>query len=301
MLLGWISGTENSRPGGIIFNSSNVTGNLHLWIGIAGFSFVVASIYVVNQIVDIESDRINHKLFLLPHKIVSVKSAWILAVFCAVSGIAIALWFDKIMLLLFLASLILGAFYNLKPFSLKNRAWGGVIANSIGHGMLTFLVGWYIAKFGTNLSIDSIRTGIISSISPALANGAVFLATTIPDASGDKLTGKQTFCVKYGEKKTAAFAAIMCTGAFIFSFLLEYHYWVMALPAAISLCFFIYFAISTRYDIAFQTFKWPVFLLSASVTFFVPEYGVLIIATFLGSRFYYKKRFGIEYPTFKSK
>jgi 4-hydroxybenzoate polyprenyltransferase len=301
ILLGWITGTESSKPGGFLFNSGNLIGNFHLWIGIAGFSFVVASIYVVNQIVDIESDRINHKLFLLPHGLVSVRTAWILAVFCAVSGIAIALWFDKVMLVLFLTGLALGALYDLKPFSLKNRAWGGVIANSLGHGMLTFFVGWYIAKIGTDLSIDTLKTGIISSLSPALANGAVFLATTIPDASGDKLTGKQTFCVKYGEKKTAILALAMCAGALFFSFLLEYNYWVMALPTAISLCFFIYFAFSTRYDIAFQTFKWPVFLLSASVAFFVPEYSVLIFATFLGSRIYYKKRFGIEYPTFKSK
>ena len=79
------------------------------------------------------------------------------------------------------------------------------------------------------------------------------------------------------------------------------HSWVMICPSLISLVFFIIFAFSTRQELAFRAFKWPVFLLSASVAFFVPHYGLLILITFFGSRIYYKWRFGIDYPTFKSK
>jgi hypothetical protein len=37
------------------------------------------------------------------------------------------------------------------------------------------------------------------------------------------------------------------------------------------------------------------------VTLFVPIYGLLILATFAASRAYYKRRFGIAYPTFRPK
>ena len=196
--------------------------------------------------------------------------------------------------------LILGVLYNLPPIQLKNRAWGGVVANALGHGVLTFLVGWYASKIGDSLSTPNLLKGVLSSIAPGLANGAVFLATTIPDAAGDKLTGKKTYCVKYGEKNTAITATIFCLGAVIFSFYIENHYWVMAVPSVISLLFFVSFAFLPRRELAFKTFKWPVFLLSFSVALFVPEYGILILVTFMGSRIYYQKRFGIEYPTFKS-
>jgi len=301
LILGWISGNQHAHIGGSFVGNNTGNSAITLWTILIGFSLIVASIYVVNQIVDIESDRINHKLFLLPNGIISVRTAWIFAFLCAIIGIVTSFFYDGVILFLFFAGLLLGYLYNLPPFQLKNRAWGGVLANSLGHGMITFLVGWYASKIGTPMEPQVIVKGLLSSVSPALANGAVFLATTIPDADGDLLTGKKTYCVKYGEKVTAITAAFFCFGALIFSFFIENHFWVMAVPTIISLLFFVPFAFLTKRDLAFKSFKWPVFLLSLAVALFVPEYGILIIATFAGSRAYYQKRFGIEYPTFKSK
>ncbi|NLL15304.1 MAG: UbiA family prenyltransferase [Fibrobacter sp.] len=301
LILGWISGNQYAHFGGSFIGDNTGNSAINLWTILIGFSLIVASIYVVNQIVDIESDRINHKLFLLPNGIISVRTAWICAFLCAIIGIVTSFFYDGVILFLFIAGLLLGYLYNLPPFQLKNCAWGGVLANSLGHGMITFLVGWYASKIGTTIDTQVMVKGLLSSVAPALANGAVFLATTIPDADGDQLTGKKTFCVKYGEKVTAVTAALFCFGALGFSFFIENNFWVMAVPTIISLLFFVSFAIFPKRDLAFKTFKWPVFLLSFSVALFVPEYGFLILATFAGSRAYYQIRFGIEYPTFKSK
>lgn len=300
-ILGWICGTENLMPGGGFTVPVVGAAYTHLWVVLIGFSLVVASIYVINQIVDIESDRINRKLFLLPHGFVSIRTAWILALSCALGGFIIASKYNTVVLLIFSCSLLLGIFYNLPPFSLKNHALGGVFANALGHGALTFLAGWYTAKYPSDLTPGMIKTGLISSIAPALANGAVFLATTIPDAEGDKLTGKQTFCVRFGPRRTSQLSTLLCGGACVGSFFMESHFWVMALPSIISLFFFILFACSCKQELAFRAFKWPVFMLSATVALFVPIYGLLILVTFFGSKFYYKWRFGIDYPTFKSK
>lgn len=300
LLLGWITGASKATLGGIIFNPSLFKDTLLLWQIVAGFSLVVASIYVVNQIADIESDRINHKLFILPNGLISVKTAWILAIFCSISGLVVAVIYSKIFLVLFIISLFLGYLYNLPPVILKNKAIGGVFANAMGHGMITYLVGWYCARYPEVFSIKALLTALLSSLGPSMANGAVFLATTVPDAEGDRSTGKMTFCVKYGEKITAITSAFLCVLSLIFSFFMKYHSWVMILPAAISVIFFTYFAFSTKKEFAFRAFKWPVFLLSTTVVIFQPEYGILILITFIGSRTYYKWRFGINYPTFKS-
>lgn len=299
LLLGWITGNPNAAIWGLGGGDSG--GAAYLWPAVIGFSLVVASIYVVNQIVDIESDRINHKLFLLPHGIVSVRTAWLLASLCLVVGMGIGWVLGMGMVVIFVVSILLGVAYNLPPASLKNRAVGGVAANSLGHGMLTYLVGWYAAKQGVACDWPLLKVGLISSLSPAFANGAVFLATTIPDAQGDSATGKQTFCVRYGKRATAITAALFCVAALGTALLMEHNRMVMVVPSAVSLMLFLWLAVSSRREVAFQAFRWPVLLLSLAVFIMVPVYGVMLACTFLASRAYYRHRFGIDYPTFKSK
>jgi 4-hydroxybenzoate polyprenyltransferase len=268
------------------------------------FSLVVASIYVVNQIMDIESDRINRKLFLLPQGLVSVRTAWIMAGCCAAGGMAIAMVFisSTALVVIFLLSLLLGVVYNLPPLQLKNNPFGGVCASALGHGLLTFLAGWYVAGTQEETGgIVALTSGLLSGLAPTLANAAVYCATTIPDAAGDRVTGKRTFCVAYGEKKTAIVSVLFCTAAFISSFFILNHCWVMAIPSGISIFIFLLFAVLTKKEHAFKAFLWPVFLLSIFVTLFVPEYGVLILLIYFSSRAYYKWRFGIDYPTLKTK
>jgi 4-hydroxybenzoate polyprenyltransferase len=300
-LLGIITGSSDARLGGFLAGSTALSPVA--WWGLLGFSLIVASIYVVNQIVDIESDRINHKLFLLPHGFISVRTAWILAAVCAFGGIGISIFLinDPTITVLFIISLFVGFLYNLPPVQLKNSAFGGVTANALGHGMLTFLVGWFIVRNGRPFSQAALIAGLISGLAPTLANAAVYLATTIPDAEGDRRTGKKTFCVAFGEKKTAIIAAIFCAGTLVASFFMLFNQWVMAVPSGISLLIFILFAVSTTRERSFKAFKWPVILLSIFVALFIPEYALLILLTFIGSKIYYKWRFNFDYPNLKTK
>jgi 4-hydroxybenzoate polyprenyltransferase len=300
-LLGIITGSSDARVGGVFTGSTALSPVA--WWGLLGFSLIVASIYVVNQIVDIESDRINHKLFLLPHGFISVRTAWILAAVCAFGGSAVSIFLinSPTITALFIISLFVGFLYNLPPVQLKNSALGGVTANALGHGMLTFLTGWFIVHNGEPFSRATLMAGLISGLAPTLANAAVYLATTIPDAEGDRRTGKKTFCVSFGEKKTAIIAAIFCAGTLISSFYMLYNTWVMAVPSGISLLIFILFAVSTTRERSFKAFKWPVILLSIFVALFIPEYALLILLTFIGSKIYYKWRFNFDYPNLKTK
>jgi len=303
LMVGWITGSETCAIGGGVFNCGIAAGRERmLWLSLVFFSCIVSSIYVMNQIADIESDRINHKLFILPRRLISVRMAWVCAATCAVAGLAgAAVFLDTVMVAVFTGSLLLGVLYNQPPVALKNRAWGGVIANFIGHGVVTFLVGWYAADFAAGLHWHSVQRGLLGSLTAGFANAAVFLTTTIPDADGDASTGKRTFCVAYGEKKTAIAAAVSCALALLFSFTLQYNSWVMIIPSALSLVLFTAFIISTRQEFAFKTFRWPVFILSVFVVVFIPLYGMIILVTLLISRVYYKLRFNYDYPTLKSR
>jgi 4-hydroxybenzoate polyprenyltransferase len=303
IILGWITSYNNTRVGGFIFNGdATFAEEEKMWIALIGFSFIVAAIFVINQITDVESDRINKKLFILPNGLISIRTAWICCFLCAIAGLLISLvFFDSIMFIMFLLGLILGVMYSLPPFNLKNTAIGGTTANFIGHGMITYLVGWYAAKYGNKMEYSAIMQGIIASCTLGFAHAAVFLTTTIPDTKGDKSIGKNTFCVLFGAKKTAITSTVFCGFALLFSFSLEYNRLLMIVQSAVSLLLFISFAINTKSDSAFKTFRWPVFLLTALVAIYIPLYGIITFVNFFICRIYYKLRFNYTYPTFVRK
>ena len=295
IVLGWITSSSTAVPGGLF-----VSGLLDrdLWLSLFFFSGIVSSIYIVNQICDVESDRLNNKLFILPRQLISIPTAWFLASISAIIGMAGAfVFFDIIMTLIFASGLLVGVLYNLKPFSLKDRAWGGMIANLLGHGVITYLVGWYGAKDGS-VTAQHLLHGVLVSLSAGFANAAVYLTTTIPDAEGDGRVGKKTFAVLYGVKVTSGVAMLLCLLSFIAAFFLEYNSWVMTAPALLSFFLFLRFFIRHDKTLAFQTFRWPVVLLSTFVVAFIPLYAVLLLVNIFATKIYYKKRFNYDYPRF---
>ncbi len=292
LLTGWITG-YNLSPGGWILNGAE--GYSELWIMVAGFSLVTVFIYILNQITDIENDTVNNKLFILPRNCVQIPVAWAIAVVSGISGIVIAyVYFGYSALALCIAAILLGIAYNL---SFKDRPWLGYIGNFAGHGVLTYMAGWIAAVKGFGGEMEILRV-IPGAAAAGFANGAVFLVTTIADERGDRRTSKKTFCVSYGHKKTAAFAALNCLAAFLCSFFIEYNRLVFVVPAGLSILLFIRLALSGERDMAYKVFKWPVILLSLGVMVYVPSYAGLILAVILVNRIYYRYRFGITYPSF---
>lgn len=290
-MLGWLTAGSGRAVGGCL--GSGACPSVSFWGILAGFSLIVANIYVVNQIADRESDRVNNKLFFLPRGIIPVPLAWVVACVCLSLGMVISAAFGAVLVGLFAAGALVGVLYNLPPFVLKNRPWGGMVANFVGHGTLTYLVGWYSAR----LSLSS--EAVVSSLSPAFANAAVYLVSTVADVDGDRVTGKKTFCVRYGHRATAWTAFMCCFISLVLAFFMSFNRLLMILPAAVSVVFFGYAALVPRHDTAYRAFKWPVFALAVLVAIMTPSYGVLILITFLVSRWYYRRRFGISYPTFK--
>ncbi len=289
LMLGWITGAHHS-----LFS----LGNPEFWLLFVAFTAVVGYIYILNQIADIEGDRKNGKLFILPGGHLPVPYAWFLAILSASAGIGLAVAFlDTVSVVLLAIGVILGWVYSFGP-SLKDRPWGGLWGNWLGHGVVTYLIGWYGANYGC--SSEELVKGVVYSLCAGFANGAVYLTSTIPDVSGDLEVGKRTFAVVYGAKKTALTAAIFCTISALFSLTLPYHGWVMIFPAVMSTVLFWQFALKSESAHSFVTFRWPVLFLSAMTTFYIPLYAILVFAVVGVSHVYYKKRFNLIYPSFTS-
>ena len=108
-----------------------------------GLTFVCSSTFILNQISDVESDRINKKLFLVGQYF-SPEQSQSIAKFLLTSGFIISIianWFTTIILggIYF----VWGIIYNQKPFIWKKKPILGWFANSIV-GVLLFMIGWYL-------------------------------------------------------------------------------------------------------------------------------------------------------------
>ncbi len=284
-LAGYLAASQSYDP----FDGPVTSGSL---IGIMiSSAMVMGAGFIVNQIKDKDTDQINKKLFylsdgVLPYRLV-VLEAWVLAM----GSLAIAAWISMGMLIIHLLSLIwITAIYNLRPFELKNKPFGSLFAN-MGMGVFAFLYGWYL----TPLSWQDFFTSVVPY---ALFNTCLCILTTIPDFEGDRQASKRTLCVVYGIPATVGLAFTLWVAAFLSA---AYNMdWIILIPCILSVPLMLKLVIKRNAAAAILSIKFTGLFFSLVVGIFFPWYIIMIILFFFGTRWYYRNRFGMIYPNFKS-
>jgi len=258
-------------------------------IGLVFFliSVSMGAVYVLNQIHDIESDRINKKLFFLADGLIPLKNAWLEAILLTATGTAGAFICSFQLGILFLIGFVLGYIYSAPPLSLKNRHVWGLLSNALGHGSLTFLIGWCVSSA---LSTKA----LFLSLPYFLAVAAVYLNTTLPDIQGDRRVNKITLGVKLGIPVATRVSLVFVLLAVFLAWLVQD--WIFGIAAVLSLPFFIYAALTKKTKGIILSNKMAVLFLTMAAAIFYPWYLVVLIAGFLGTRAYYRSRFNITYP-----
>jgi len=149
------------------------------------------AVYVLNQIADIESDRINRKLFFLPEGIISQRAARVFTITLNVIAVLLGALFGVEYLGLTIVIILLGFVYSLGHRPWKNKPVLGFLANVIAHGLIVFAMGAAFAgAYNPHIWIHATAY--------ACAVGAVYLATTVADVPGDRASGKRTIAVAIG-------------------------------------------------------------------------------------------------------
>ncbi len=274
-------------PVWVVYGAGAVLAGSSPGIDLLFVSFVVAGVYIHNQLTDIPNDRANRKLFLLPDGHVSHRAALILTAMLWSAGI---LWSatQGIRSVLFLLAIVLGLLYNgLRQPGWKSRPLLGLVANSLAHGVITFVAG-FTAAGGT------IAEGVVRSIPYAFAVGAVYLATTIVDENGDRLTTKRTFCVVYGRVACTRWIAGLVFAAAVIA-AVNGDMW-MAAAAIVSLVPFFLLLRAPDVENAQRAAVIAVGALALAVAARWTTLFVLAAATFTATRYYYRLRFGVVYP-----
>lgn len=252
-------------------------------------SLMMGAIFIFNQITDIETDRKNNKLFFIANNIINKKNATAEGTLLSIIALGIAFIIDyKLGLIFILIFISCGIIYSFKPFSWKDKPILGVIAN--------FLGGWSVAACGWIAAGASNWMFVIHAIPYAVGLVAVYLLTTLPDIPGDRSANKITFGVRYGQKVTIYWAVGFELVTVVLAFLL--HDYILFLPALAAFPLFLIAAAKQNMNDVLRAIKFTVLFASLAVCVKYPVYFAVIVFVFFFSKWYYRKRFDLEYPRF---
>lgn len=252
-------------------------------------SCAAGSAYVLNQISDIESDRINNKLFFLPRKIISIKSAYVIAITLILATLLLGFSLGPLIGAMFVFGVALGFAYSFRPVQGKNRPFIGTLVNGIAHGCLPFVAG-NIASGG------EMGTAALYSVPYMFAVIAVFVGTTIPDIPGDLKSGKITPGVALGIRKAAALMAIALLAAIFFSVI--FRDFPLLIASLTGSPFYLFALIKLTSKTIIVAVRMSILLLSLAAGLLFWPYLLVLLGLFAGTRAYYRRRFDITYPRF---
>ncbi len=264
-------------------------------LGLVIYTALMGGVYILNQITDRETDRINKKLFLISEGYVSVRYAYIEMVLLWIVAILLALKFSYLFLIFIGISLLLGVFYSLPPVKLKGKPLLDTLSNALGYGMINFAVGWLLVR-----SFDMAM--FIKFIPYFLSISAVFINTTVVDIEGDRKAGEKTTAILLGKQVSFICSTVLMAAAILTAYIMKDL--VCLIPAALSFPLFVYGAVYSllkneqNRKLTIASFRLPGLLFTLVTVYLFPLYSIVLLAVFLGMRLYYKKRFRINYPTF---
>jgi geranylgeranylglycerol-phosphate geranylgeranyltransferase len=153
--------------------------------------FVCAFGNIINDILDIDSDQINHPHRVLPSGRLSMAQARTLAFLFLIVSLGLVFVLDIVGGLIVVIAIILVTWYNIK---LKHTAYWGNVAVSI-LGSMTFILGGTIAGFE---HVFVLPGAIIPAVFAFLMHFGREIVKDIEDRSGDAKAGSNTAPVRSG-------------------------------------------------------------------------------------------------------
>ena len=262
--------------------------------GLVIYTCVLGGVYILNQIMDIETDRLNKKLFILSGGYVTIKAAYIEMAVLWILAVVLSIRFGAVFIVLIIISILMGIAYSLPPVKLKGKPIMDTLSNGVGYGMINFAVGWLLLR--------EFELPMFGQFVPYfLSICAVFINTTIVDIEGDKKANEKTTGVFLGASLAHVVSMLVMCGAIVSAYLQRDY--ICLIPAAVSLPLFIYAAlyclknnrVSRKATIA--SFRLPGLLFTIITCILYPIYFLIVLAVLVAMRIYYKLRFNMTYPT----
>lgn len=270
---------------GIHFSGSHFSGKSLLVLLL--YTLLMGGTYILNQIIDTESDKKNEKLFLLSHGIIPRFHGYVLMAMLFFVPLIIALFLEIRIFIFFTIALIMGITYSVPPVELKGKPFLDLLWNSVGYGLVTFSLGW--------ISVTPANQNMYIHASPYLfAVAAVYVNSTILDIKGDKLSGKITTGVFLGKKNTLLSGILLDVITLFLAVIISDY--LCAIASGLALPFFIYAYISREKKPILLSIRGTFLILAIIICILFPPIIPALLFVFGIQKYYYKKRFNLNYP-----
>jgi 4-hydroxybenzoate polyprenyltransferase len=258
------------------------------WMAI--FSLSVASVYVLNQIADVNVDKFNKGLPLLAKGKLSLAAAWWTAILCLALSILLPFFSHPSISAFSCGAALLGIAYSFRPLRFSGRPCFDFLTNAAGYGLIAFGVGWHLS--GAAFSV----AGFAASALPYfLLMCAGSISSTFPDYEGDKKCGKITTAVALGVRRAHAVATVSLCSSLAVSVALGD---AIALTcAAGALPFYIFYCIRPGVRAMEATYKGGGLLCMAAAAVLMPVVAIVTGVLAISTRLYFNLRHHVSYPT----
>ncbi len=185
-----------------------------LLVACAVIYFIHTAQTIRNDIVDLETDRINAPNRPLPSGRVSLANAQMFEFGFLLLAIALSLFTGPILFVGVVFFYCIGWLYNEPPYLGSHRPLASIILLVIYFVVVPFTLGIF-------LSGGAFQTvSILTLLGFSLSRAAVSLFKDFKDTKGDKVVGKKTFLLTYGAEvttRTAFFLSVVGSGLLLYS------------------------------------------------------------------------------------
>jgi homogentisate phytyltransferase/homogentisate geranylgeranyltransferase len=173
-----------------------------LWVIVAGTGVNIA-IVGINQITDVEIDRINKPHLPIAAGELSRESAWRIVAVAAVLPIVLGLTQGALETGAVVAALVVGAAYSLPPVRLKRWPLAAALCISGVRSAIVNLgvYGHFALAFGGELTIPPSVWALTAFVLPF--SFAIAVLKDVPDMEGDRRYRIATFTVRLGPRRAA--------------------------------------------------------------------------------------------------
>ena len=266
------------------------------YYGFACLTAILITAYLLNQVFDQESDRLNGKGHFLTRGIFSVRTV----VLMAAVGFLFASYFFRFVAYAqgvpLILAVVLSLAYSVPPLRLVARPFVDLLANAVGYGGIAYVVG-----FGSWSPLVADAT--LLAVPYVLLVGATFLHTTILDADGDRDSGKKTTTVVIGVGASAVLACVLAVAGLVSALVISlarYGDWPPVMILAVCAAVLVHSAVRLRRTGVTASSSNAVQAATVMVTVPAviawPAYLILLAPIVAAARVYYSARFGITYP-----
>lgn len=185
---------------------------LTIIIGITCNIFIVG----INQIADIEIDKINKPYLPLPSGQLNIESAKKIITTAAIIAISISFAINFYLFLTILLSIFIGWAYSMPPIYLKKHHISSAFAISFVRGILLNLCGYLIFNWLINNSMFVNIDIVILSVFIFLFSIVISWFKDLNDVEGDKEFNLKTLPVLYSTRTAIKLGLVLICFAYIF-------------------------------------------------------------------------------------